>query len=95
MLAWGSVAWSMVHKLPVFRLLFIKDFLNTTDGPKEHLFTWLISACFFFKSLFIYFERAHKQGRGRERGRESQAGPELAARKPHAGLDSVNHEIET
>ena len=49
------------------------------------------------KVLFIYLEREHKQGRGRERKgeREYQVNSELISTEPDAGLDLTNCEIMT
>lgn len=47
---------------------------------------------FFFLSLVFYFERAHKQGRGRER---TPIRPHTVSTELKAGLDLMNCEIMT
>ena len=56
----------------------------------------VLSTFFIFLSLFIYFERQHKEGRNRERLREripSRLGTVNA--EPNVGLECMNHEIIT
>ena len=57
----------------------------------------LLFFLFFFK--FIYFERecmhVHELGRGKERGREFQAGSTLSVRSPMQGLNLMKQEIMT